>query len=99
MVSLRLPHLIFPRLICYQAFEEESLDPSTDFSNVPENRVTMIIGKGQMVYWQGSNVTVYEVDEEGKEQIRKLVGMRNGQGAAREGVKLYVIKGKVTEGV
>lgn len=34
----------------------------------------MIVRKGQIVYWQGSNVTVYEVDGEGREQIRKLVG-------------------------
>lgn len=57
----------------------------------------MIVGKGQAVYWQGSNVTVYEFDEEGKEQTRKLVGMPNGQGVAQHGVKLYVTKGKVKE--
>ncbi|KAJ5100877.1 hypothetical protein N7456_006929 [Penicillium angulare] len=79
------------------AFEETPLDSSIDFSNVSENRVTMIIGRGQMVYWQGSNVTVYEVDDEGNEQTRKLVGMPNGQGVARDGIKLYITKGKVTE--
>lgn len=57
----------------------------------------MIVGKGQMVYWKGSNVTVYEIDDEGREQARKLVGMPNGQGLAPEGVKLYITKGKVTE--
>ena len=55
----------------------------------------MIVGEGQTVYWQGSNVTVYEYDEEGKEQTRRLVGMPNGQGVAPYGVKLYVTKGKV----
>ncbi|GIK05441.1 hypothetical protein Aspvir_009551 [Aspergillus viridinutans] len=68
-----------------------------DFNNVPENRVTMIVGKGQTVYWQGSNVTVYEIDDEGQEQTRKLVDMRNGQGVVPEGVKLYITKGKVKE--
>ena len=38
----------------------------------------------------------YEIDE-GREQIRKLVGMPNGQGLVPEGVKLYITKGKVTE--
>jgi hypothetical protein len=57
----------------------------------------MIVGKGQMVYWQGSNVTVYEIDDEGREQTRKLVGMPNGQGLVPEGVKLYITKGRVTE--
>jgi hypothetical protein len=79
------------------SFEEKPLVSSIDFNNVPENRVTMIVGKGQMVYWQGSNVTVYEIDDEGQEQTRKLVDMRNGQGVVPEGVKLYITKGKVKE--
>lgn len=49
------------------------------------------------MYWQGSNVTVYESDDEGNEQIRKLIGMPSGQGVALHGVKLYVTKGKVKE--
>jgi hypothetical protein len=57
----------------------------------------MISGKDQTVYWQGSNVTVYEFDEEGEEQIRRLYGMPNGQGIVPRGVKLYVTKGKVKE--
>lgn len=57
----------------------------------------MITGRGQMVYWQGSNVTVIEKDNEGKEQYRRLVGMRNGQGRVESGTKLYITEGKVKE--
>ena len=58
----------------------------------------MIIGKGQMVYWKGCNVTVYEKDSEGNEQTRKLVGMRDGQGIVPSGVELYITDGKVKDG-
>lgn len=57
----------------------------------------MIIGEGQTVYWKGSNVTVYEFDEEGKEETRRLIGIPDGQGVTPLGVKLYVTKGKVKE--
>jgi len=79
------------------AFEEKPLDSTIDFEDVDENRVKMITGNGQMVYWKGCNVTVYEKDSEGKEQTRKLVGMPNGQGTAESGTKLYVTYGKVKE--
>jgi hypothetical protein len=58
----------------------------------------MITGKGMMVYWKGCNVTVYENDSEGKERIRKLVGMPDGQGIVDYGTKLYVTDGKVKQG-
>jgi hypothetical protein len=57
----------------------------------------MITGKGQMVYWKGCNVTVYEKDSEGKEQTRRLVGMPNGQGVVESGTELYMTDGKVKE--
>jgi hypothetical protein len=57
----------------------------------------MVIGNNQMVYWKGSNVTVYEPDTEGKEQIRCLRGVPDGQGVVESGVKLYITKGKVKE--
>jgi len=79
------------------AFEEKPLDSTIDFEDVDENRVKMITGNGQMVYWKGCNVTVYEKDSEGKEQTRKLVGMPNGQGIAESGIQLYVTYGKVKE--
>lgn len=79
------------------AFEERTLDSSIDFGNVDENRVQMITGRGQMVYWKGCNVTVLEKDDEGKERFRKLVSMPNGQGRVESGTKLYVTDGKVKE--
>jgi len=79
------------------AFEAKSLDSTINFDSVAENVVTMVTGKGQMVYWKGCNVTVYEKDTEGKEQTRKLVDMPDGQGIVPSGTKLYVTKGKVSE--
>ena len=58
----------------------------------------MVTGRGQMVYWKGCNVTVYEMDSEGKEQTRKLIGMPNGKGQVPPGTKLYITQGKVKEG-
>jgi len=80
------------------AFKEQDLDSTVGFENVPENKVTMIIGRGQMVYWTGCNVTVYEKDSEGDEQTRKLVGKPDGQGIVDSGTKLYITFGKVKEG-
>jgi len=80
------------------AFKEQTLDLTIDWENVPENRVIMITGWGQVVYWKGCNVTVYEKDSEGKEQTRKLVGMPDGQGQVPSGTKLYITQGKVKEG-
>ena len=35
----------------FKAFEEQALDPTKDFINVKENRVTIITGANQMVFW------------------------------------------------
>jgi hypothetical protein len=80
-----------------QAFEVKPLDHAVDFDSVPDNRVTMIVGKNQMVFWKGCNVTVYEMDSEGRQQIRYLEGVPDGQGVVGTGVKLYITKGKVKE--
>jgi len=79
------------------AFQEKPLDPSIDFENVHQNKRIMITGRGQMVYWKGSNVTVYEKDSDEEEQIRKLTDMPNGQGIVPSGVELYITQGKVKE--
>jgi hypothetical protein len=93
---MAVPSMIY-RLTYHQAFEEQPLRTIIDWENVQENRVRMIIGRGQIVYWQGCNVTVYEKDSEGNEQTRKLVGMPEGEGLVQPGNKLYVTHGKVTE--
>lgn len=85
-------------LIYYQAFEEKPLESTIKFDEVSENRVTMITSKGQIVFWKGSNVTVYELDSEGREQTRKLVGMPDGQGVVQDSTKLYITQGKVIDG-
>ncbi|TGO54958.1 hypothetical protein BCON_0099g00230 [Botryotinia convoluta] len=80
------------------SFKEEPLDSEINFEDVLANRFIMITGKGMMVYWKGCNVTVYEKDSEGNEQIRKLIGVPDGQGVVEYGVKLYVTDGKVKQG-
>jgi hypothetical protein len=85
-------------LICRQAFEAAELDSTIDWENVAANVAIMVTGSGQMVYWKGCNVTVYEKGSKGKEQTRKLVGMPDGQGQVPSGIKLYITDGKVKEG-
>jgi len=79
------------------AFDPEELDPTIDFTAVPENTVKWVEGRGQWVYWKGCNVTVYEKDSEGNEQARKLVGIPDGQGMVPSGTQLYCFRGKVKE--
>ncbi|KAF2245207.1 hypothetical protein BU26DRAFT_522306 [Trematosphaeria pertusa] len=81
------------------AFEEKPLSTTIDWENVEKNRVRMIYGQGQAVYWRGCNVTVYEKDSEGNDQTRMLVSMPNGEGLIQPGDKLYVTHGQVTEKV
>lgn len=50
-----------------------------------------------MVYWTGSNVTVWERDDQGRDTATTLDGLRDGQGVVPEGVSLYITKGKVKE--
>ncbi|RAH84392.1 hypothetical protein BO86DRAFT_242401 [Aspergillus japonicus CBS 114.51] len=78
-------------------FEVSSLDNDVDFDAVPQNRVTMIVGRDQTVFWKGCNVTVYDTDSEGKQQITFLESMPDGQMVVRNGVKLYITQGKVKE--
>jgi hypothetical protein len=79
------------------AFEVQSLDPSVEFENVDPNSVHMVRGKNQMVRWKGSNVTVIELNDEGKESRKKLEGHPNGQGVLAEGSKLWITDGKWLE--
>lgn len=65
---------------------------------MPANRVTLITGRGQNVYWKESNVSVIEKDSDGQEQTRRLVDMPTGEGVVESGTELYVTDGKVTEG-
>ncbi|GKZ27137.1 hypothetical protein AbraIFM66951_007344, partial [Aspergillus brasiliensis] len=73
------------------------LDSSVDFSNVPDNRVTMITGKNQMVFWKGCNVTLYEIDNEGREHITPFIDVPDGQMVVKSGEKLYITLGKIKE--
>ena len=57
----------------------------------------MVIGRGQMAYWKGCNVPVYEKDSEGKERIRKLEGVPNGEGRLQSGTELYIMQGKLKQ--
>jgi hypothetical protein len=66
-------------------------------TEVPNNDVKWIEGRDQCVYWKGCNVTVYEKDNEGNVQTRKLDSMPDGQGKVPSGVELYITQGKVKE--
>ena len=88
--------VIFHLMDC-KAFDEKELTSIIDWNQVSENRVVMITGRGQTVYWKGCNVTVFEQDSEGEEQARCLEGMPNGQGILESGTKLYITYGKVKE--
>jgi len=79
------------------AFEVAELDPTIDFQDALANVATMVTGRNQMVYWKGCNVTVYEKDSEGKEQITKLPHWPNGQMQLRSGTELYITQGKFKE--
>ena len=56
-----------------------------------------IVGKDQMVYWKGCNVTANYINSEGKVISEKLKEMSDGQGMVKHGTKLYIVKGKVKE--
>ncbi|KAF5139405.1 hypothetical protein E5D57_003201 [Metarhizium anisopliae] len=51
----------------------------------------MIVGRGQTVYWKGSNVTVYEKNSDGSDQTTLLKGWPNGQGFVSSGTKLALV--------
>ncbi|KAM7191164.1 hypothetical protein V8F33_009035 [Rhypophila sp. PSN 637] len=76
-------------------FDAKPLDPTIEFGAA--NVVTMITGRGQMVYWKGCNVTVYEKDSNGQQVTRKLIGNRDGQGLVPQGTKLYITEGYMNE--
>jgi hypothetical protein len=80
-----------------QAFVAQPLDPTIDFTNADKSRIRLIAGKGKMIYWRGCNVSVIEMDNEGKESTMPLRGMPNGQGVAAPGTKLYIVNGEVKE--
>lgn len=80
-----------------QAFTPATLDASISWDDVKDNRAVMITGSGQMVYWKGCNVTVYEKGSDGKQQTTKLESWPDGQGLASQGIKLYITDGKVKE--
>lgn len=82
----------------FMAFEPNPLSPSITWDNVGDNVSSMIFGRGQTVFWKGSNVTVYEKNSDGTDQITQLKGWPDGQGLISPGTKLYVTNGKVQEG-
>lgn len=86
-------------LTCHQAFLAAELEATIDWKNValPPAGYIWVKGRGQMVYWKGCSVTVYETDAEGKVTETRLYGKPEGQGQLFEGTKLYCVQGKVVE--
>lgn len=84
-------------LIISQTFKPKPLDQAISWEDVKENGVKMIEGRGQMVYWKGSNVSVIEKDKEGQEQTKRLKEWPDGQGLLEADAELYITEGKVKE--
>lgn len=76
--------------MCYQAFTEEDLDPSIDFTTGDtEKTPKWIEGRGQRVYWHGCYGTAYEKDSTGKRGDGVSLKKRDGQGTVPSNVELY----------
>jgi hypothetical protein len=78
-------------------FEAKALDSTIDLETATTNIAQMVQGRGQMVYWKGCNVTVYDKDGDGKTRTKKLAGMPDGQGRVPSGTKLYITEGRFKE--
>lgn len=78
-----------------QGFTALPLSPGIDWSLVPQNSATIIEGRGQYVYWNGTYVTEITTDETGNPEYRRLVDEKDhpilqGEGMIPIGVSLYV---------
>jgi hypothetical protein len=84
-----------------QAFDHQrDVNPpnfDTDFTNVEENKVKVVDGRGQEVEWRQSSVTVIETDDKGKPTYTPLPNNKDGRLSVKEGWKLYIVEGKFCE--
>jgi hypothetical protein len=84
-----------------QAFvRQRDVEPpnyDNDFTDVEENKAQLVDGRGQMVEWRQSSVTVIETDDQGKPKYTKLPDDEDGILRVKIGWQLYITKGKFCE--
>jgi hypothetical protein len=84
-----------------QAFDRQrDVEPpnyDTDFTNVKENKASVVDGRGQEVEWRQSSVTVIETDDQGNPTYTSLPNNEDGRLTVKKGWKLYIIKGRFCE--
>ncbi|WDK14685.1 hypothetical protein CGRA01v4_05966 [Colletotrichum graminicola] len=77
-------------------FEPKELDKNDDFFSDAKRGPQPIVGSGQMVYWQGCTVKVFETEKEHLPPLQRLEAC-NGQVRLQKGVSLLLEGGKVKE--
>lgn len=61
------------------------------------NSVSWVKGSGKEVQWKDSDVTVYEIDGDGKMQSTFLSGRRDGSLMLNSDMSLYIAGGRIKE--
>jgi len=95
--SVVTPHYAANFLQAFDASKVQPPNPDTDFTDVKANTVKLVKGRGQIVEWRGSSVTVFEKDNEGKEKGTSLYNDNNGKLEVEVGWQLYIVQGKFVE--
>lgn len=75
--------------------EAEPPNEHTDWTKVQPNKVNWVKGRGQVVEWKESDVTIIQKDVEGREKRKGFA--RNGSWKLNEGESLYITGGQVIE--
>jgi hypothetical protein len=84
----------------FQAFDVGKVqppNPDQDFTNVKENTIQTVQGRGWIIEWRNSKVTVYEKDNEGKRKGTALRSHSDGQLRVDVSWELYIAGGKFIE--
>ena len=98
MVSLIISQLfVANRFQAFDVGKVQRANPDRDFRNVKENTIETVEGRGQIIEWRNSMVTVYEKDNEGKQKGTALYDNLEGQLKVEIGWELYIAGGKFVE--
>lgn len=81
----------------FQLSDVESPDSATDFTNVQDNTVNIVKGRGQVVEWKLSSVTVIEKEDVGNKKNTPLKNNMNGSLRVKTNWELYIVGGKFVE--
>ncbi|UPX13471.1 uncharacterized protein EKO05_0003978 [Ascochyta rabiei] len=83
--------------MAFDARKVQPPDADTDFTHIKDTVATVVTGRGQIVEWRNSKVTVFEKDNDGKEKRTRLPHNADGRLKVEEGWKLYIAEGKFLE--